>query len=81
MKDAISVEKTLAKTLAALGKLKPCKACKRKGMKTAVGSCAGCREANRGAYKSAAKKLEGLIAKYPDLPITATVKEKLAGLK
>jgi hypothetical protein len=81
LKDAISVEKTLAKTMAGLDKLKPCKPCKRKGMKTARSSCPTCKQQNAGAYKSAVKKLTALTEKYPDLPITKTVKEKLAGLK
>ena len=67
--------------LAGLNKLKPCKPCKRKGLKTARSSCATCRQQNAGAYKSAVKKLTALTEKHPDLPITRTVKEKLAGLK
>jgi len=81
LKDAMAVEKALAKTEKSLSKLKPCKPCKRKGLKAARGSCPTCREANAGAYRSAVKKLKGLLEKYPGLPIAQTVKAKLATLQ
>jgi hypothetical protein len=77
LKRSLKVEKELAKIEKSLARLKPCKVCKRKGMKAARLDCAGCRGQGKGVLSGAAKKIEKLLEKNGDLPIAARAKEIL----
>lgn len=74
LRDAIAIEKKLAKIVRSMEKREPCKACDRKGHESLNSGCATCREEAKSAIKKALKKLDALIEGKESLPIAATVK-------
>jgi hypothetical protein len=75
LKDAIAIEKKLAKILRGLEKRKPCKSCDRKGLESLNAECNTCRRESKSAIAKAVAKLDALIEGKESLPIAATVKQ------
>lgn len=71
---AIKLEKVFAKMAKRVEKRKPCKACKRNGLKAIALSCEACRKQNRSALANAKKALDKALEAAGDVPFAATVK-------
>ena len=73
LKNAIQIASRFNKIKKGIEKLKGCKSCKRRGLKTLQPSCKFCRVAHKTSLSKAVAKLEALIAENDALPISKTV--------
>ena len=71
--QSISIEKNFKKIQRGLEKKKPCKNCKRQGLRNLTASCAGCRRTHKASIAKAMKKLDKLTKDKGSLAIAATV--------
>lgn len=80
LKTAIDVAKDLEKLEKSLGRLKPCKACKREGHKAHVSGCETCSDDNSRRLAGLRKKATELLERSIELPIGGRVEAFLASL-
>jgi len=78
---AIGIAKELDRINTRLGKLKPCKTCKRDGAKELRAGCAVCGDDNKKGVAAARKKLEALSEKAAGLRIKTAVDARLSDFR
>ena len=77
-KDALAIEKKLAKIVRSMEKRKPCKGCKRKGLDGLNAGCSTCRTASKAVIEKTLKKLDALIEGKEHLSISKAVERYAA---
>jgi hypothetical protein len=77
-KDALAIEKKLAKIVRGMEKRKPCKRCKRKGLDGLSPGCRDCRKESKSAIEKMLKKLDALVEGKEGLPIAKAVERYAA---
>jgi hypothetical protein len=80
LKAAVALEKKLEKARKTLGRLPPCRECKKRKRKAADPACAACRAALGPIFAKLAKPLRQAVEANPDLPFVKTVRAFLARL-
>lgn len=74
LKDAIAIEKRLAKAQRKLSKLKACKGCRRQGIRKFATGCPTCRADHERTIAKMVASLHALAAKHETLPITKALR-------
>lgn len=74
IKEAIKAAAGLAKIQGMLADLDACKSCKQSGSRDFRHTCAGCRAEHAGEVAQARSALGKYLKRWPDLPITDTIK-------
>ncbi|MFT7618732.1 MAG: hypothetical protein ACI97A_002379 [Planctomycetota bacterium] len=74
LKTAIAVAKALATSKKSIEKLKPCKTCRRNGLKSHQDSCLSCRSSNKKSIAKQVARMKKLLAANEKLPIAEAVR-------